>query len=536
MEIKSHQVLIAILLLFTVFSNVSLWGKDVNISVDPRMELLGIVQYLSGYEEKTGLITDYEFGYKREIDAYFSEYEDHPAVQKFASLSSLGFSFDAPAAAMLHLSDPPELEIIRPFTAYLKRRAWGEDNLKDFVEKLRDFVEESNFMEFYSQHSSLYRTITENVEAKIEGRNYVDILEDYFGMENHSYNIILALLFHPGGFGPRLERDDGRFDIYNICGPHGVEDDIPHFGTEKYFNYLAWHEFSHSFINPLTSKFHDQVEQYEDLIKPVKELMSSQAYPSWPIIVNEHVVRAVTTRLAYINDGSKEGKRALNKERARGFIYFPALLNKLKQYENSRDKYPTFESFYPVLLTAFEDYIPEYIEKQLDQIPFSGSINKAMGNMEEVVMIIPTHEDDKETEESLHDYVAAVKERIFPEARILTDEEALIEDLSDFSIVAYGTLDGNSYLSMLKEEFPFKIDSASITTDSVYQGAHLRFISCWRNPENPQNGMVIYTAQKAEDIIQINSVFHGPTDYLIARNLETLADEFYDKSEYPWTF
>ncbi len=536
MEVKGCQVLIVIMILISALSNAALWSKNVNISVDPRIELLGIVQYLSGYEEKTGLITDYEFGYKTEIDTYFSGYKDHPAVQKFASMSSLGFSFDAPAAAMLYLSNPPELEIIRPFTPYLQRRAWGEDNLKDFVEKLRDFVEKSKFMDFYGAHHELYGTITENVEAKIEGRNYVDILEDYYGMENHSYNIILALLFHPGGFGPRMERDDGRFDIYNICGPHGAEEDVPHFGTEKYFKYLAWHEFSHSFVNPLTSKFHDQVEEYEDLIRPVKEKMSSQAYPSWPIIVNEHVVRAVTTRLAYIHDGSKEGKRALNKERSRGFIYVPGLLDKLENYENSRDTYPIFESFYPELLAAFEDYIPEYTEKQQDQIPFSGSINKAMGNKEKVVMIVPTHEGDTETEKGLRDYVVAVKERIFPEARIMTDEEALTEDLSDFNIVAYGTLEGNSYLAMLKEEFPFKIDSASITTDSVYQGTHLRFISCWRNPENPQNGMVIYTAQKAEDIIQINSVFHGPTDYLIARNRETLADEFYDKTEFPWKF
>ncbi len=66
---------------------------------------------MSGYGERTGLITRYDFPYKADVSEYFSAYKDHPAVKLFAEMSLSGFSFDAPPDAMLHLSDPPELTL-----------------------------------------------------------------------------------------------------------------------------------------------------------------------------------------------------------------------------------------------------------------------------------------------------------------------------------------------------------------------------------------------------------------------------------------
>ncbi|NIP42652.1 MAG: DUF4932 domain-containing protein [candidate division Zixibacteria bacterium] len=523
-------------ILMILFMAKGVFAHGIKVSVDPRMELLGVVQYLSGYEERYDLITDFDFEYKFNQDFYFADYEKHPAVQKFAAMSMFGFSYDAPAAVMLHLSNPPELDVVTPFTEYLINRAGGEENLMDFIQKMRDFARESKFNRFFEDNAEHYRTVTENVASKIKDKNYVDVIEDYYGIKNHSYNIILALLFHPGGFGPRIERGDGSYDVYNICGPKGVDTGIPHFGTEKDFKYLAWHEFGHSFVNPLTSKYEEQVEKYSKLIGPIENQMASRAYPSWPVIVNEHVVRAVTTRLAFIYDGDKEGRRALNSERGNGFIYIYKLVDKLEEYENNRDKWPSLDDFYPELLSVFNEYITEYAGKESEQIPFGGNINGAIENKKETVLVVPTHEEDKEVEKKLHEYVTAVRDRVFNDVRILTDDEALEENLSDYAIIVYGTIEGNSYLSSLKDDLPFKITSEAIITDTIHSGENLRYISSWRNPQNPLKGMVIYTAQKVDDVLQINAIFHGPTDYVIARGGDILADEYYDKSEFPWKF
>ena len=41
-------------------------------------------------------------------------------------------------------------------------------------------------------------------------------IENYYGIKQNSYNIILVPMFHPGGFASRLENKDGSFDIYSI--------------------------------------------------------------------------------------------------------------------------------------------------------------------------------------------------------------------------------------------------------------------------------------------------------------------------------
>jgi hypothetical protein len=82
------------------------------------------------------------------------------------------------------------------------------------------------------------------------------------------------------------------------------------------------------------------------------EVMRRQAYGNWESTVNEHIVRAVTTRLAYLHYGAEAGDRALRGEQERGFIHVAALCAALERYEAARDTYPTLNDFYPELLAA----------------------------------------------------------------------------------------------------------------------------------------------------------------------------------------
>jgi hypothetical protein len=46
----------------------------------------------------------------------------------------------------------------------------------------------------------------------------------------------------------------------------------------------------------------------------------------------------------------------LNQEVSSGFVWTEDMSNFLKQYEASRDKYPTFESFFPQFVKYLNDY------------------------------------------------------------------------------------------------------------------------------------------------------------------------------------
>jgi hypothetical protein len=503
--------------------------------VDPRIELLAVVQYLSGYK-RFGLITRYDMPYKHDVMEYFDPFKEHPAVKLFAEMSADNFSFDAPPTAMLHLSEPPDLSLETPFTDYLKKRAGGEERLEEFVKALRDFARQTQFMAFFEAHKGVYLQAVLDAFEKMKDIDYIGTLENYYGMKQHSYNIILAPLFHDGGFGPRIEQADGACDIYNIRGPSGVENGFPTFGTVEGFRHLAWHEFSHSFVNPTTEKFREQVAQYESLYEPISEKMKRQAYPDWVTCVNEHIVRAVTTRLAYREIGMEAGEEALQNEKRKSFVYVEALCKRLEQYENQREKYPTFVDFYPELINVFKELSEKELGDDFYSIPFTGTINAVSDNKKSVILIIPTRENDKAVQDKIQNYVKEIHEKFFKDSPILTDEEALKRDLSTNALIVYGTTTGNLWLAQHIAELPVRVESDKIVADIVYAGAHLRLISAWPNPQNPQKGMVIYTAQQAEDVVGINSVFHGPTDYVIAKDTEVLKAANYKKQNGRWAF
>jgi hypothetical protein len=173
--------------------------------------------------------------------------------------------------------------------------------------------------------------------------------------------------------------------------------------------------------------------------------------------------------------------------------------------------------------------------------PFEGPIDAAGAASLSTLLIVPTNEADKATEQQIHDYVRTVQKFImgkFPdrEVKILTDTDALQADLSQSSVSVYGTPQGNLWLAKHIAALPVVIEPNSITADRMYEGSDLRFISTWPHPQNPRMGVVIYTAQRAEDVIAINSIFHGPTDYLVAQGRSVVHAANYVKKKGQWTF
>lgn len=276
--------------------------NGLNIMVDPRMELLAAVQSLSGYNNRTRLLTSEQFSYKNDMAGYFKSYKSHAAVKYFDLLSMFGFTYDAPPRTVMYLTARYDETGDFGFDEHLIKRT-DEGNLDRFLRHLLQFAADTDFNRFYNEHREFYEAVVERVSAELEGSGLVRNIEDYYGMKQNSYNIILVPMFHAGGYGPGIENENGGLDIYSIQGPFDVEGDIPVFGTAESFKDLVYHEFSHSFVNPVTAKHIDEVNKYSKLYDPIADIMKSNAYPNWEICVNEHIVRAVTARLLLIHEG-----------------------------------------------------------------------------------------------------------------------------------------------------------------------------------------------------------------------------------------
>jgi hypothetical protein len=331
------------------------------VTVDPRIELLSVVQILFDYRGFGGhpIMTKLEFSYRDDAMEYFSPFRNHGAVKLFSEMSQKGFWYGTPLRTMLYHSEPPELQKNNlPFDEMVLKMAGGEENLGPFIDQLRKFCLESKFMEFYHSHQATYEKYIRDYRNKMT-RDYVQDIEQYFGFRQNSYHIILAPLYGPGGFGPRLEIRKGFYDVYNIVGPRKLVDNNIDFGAEQDMTRTAWHEFSHSFVNDIVkSHMKELLEPCSVLQASKKDQIEATGFLWQDYIwewVNEHVVRGVATRLAYLHFGMDAGDKRLKKEIDNGFSFVGELCASLEKYESNRDKYPTFKDYFPEIIKVFED-------------------------------------------------------------------------------------------------------------------------------------------------------------------------------------
>lgn len=134
--------------------------NGINMIIDPRIELLAVVQAIGTYDEQYDLITNEDFDYKKEIMKGFSKFSNHEAVKVFNNMSRENFSYDAPPTAMLYLSNPLSLKVNQDFTDYLKSRA-GEEKLNKFALEIRNFAIDTKFHEFFNKQVKFYNSVIE---------------------------------------------------------------------------------------------------------------------------------------------------------------------------------------------------------------------------------------------------------------------------------------------------------------------------------------------------------------------------------------
>jgi hypothetical protein len=497
--------------------------QRIAVKVDPRIELMAVTQILADYGW-TGLLSRQDTPYRRDVDAWFAPYKNHPAVKRFAELAKAGYTFDGPAGTMVCLTAPPELKLEGSPEQCGAPRAGGAESLARWLEQLRALAAESDFMTFFRAHAGFYAMLAEATGKNLP-RDYAADLENYYGTKQGSYTIVLAPLL-VGNFGPRLERPGGTFDIFGILGGGGGSGSMPQFGSVESLRGLVWHEFGHSFLNPEIDRLKEAVARSGKLLEPIAARMKQQAYGNWHTAVIEHIDRAVEVRLAYRELGEEAGESTLGRELANGFAYVEALAERLKEYEQQRDRYPAFRDFAPRLVAVLDELAGRELPREFFAVPLT--INGAATGGK-AVYVIPTGETDSGAQQKTADYVRSIQKRFASDAEVITDEQALARDLSGFRIVAYGTLSGNRWIAKHRDAVPGVADLEKMSG----QGP-LRLIAAMPNPRNPQLGAVVYTATEPGAVAGINSLFHGPTVWVIGKEGTVLATGTWRREKGRW--
>ena len=505
-------------------------GK-LNLSIDPRMELLTAVQ----------MISDYHFilrvnDYNRDKINYFKPYQDQKVVTLTHQIEN-GFSYGILLSLMLHLSQPDGLKQNLDYSDGLKKRVEKIEDLEEYRKAIKEFAVKSNFKDYWNRNLPLYNKILDVSVRQFENFDWIGKLEQYFGETQNGYHLIISPTFM-GGYELRMPAKRGKFDLYAcVTTDHSLdENNIPFFRKEDQMDYL-WQEFGHSFVNMGLGQCRERMDASACLFEPLRLKMSSQTYGDWYACIEEHLIRAVDIRMKCLHIEDSDVDRLIREEMELGFVYIKPLLEKLKEFEVLRNQEQfTFSQFVPQLMNVFDSLAATDCQKFA---LFQGPVNSAFCK-DKVALIYPTFGEDKETLGNLHEYVKMIFEKMtlrYPNSVVIPDTLALKTPLNDCPLMVYGTIESNCFLRNYRSQLPFAIVDGKIVADREYSEPGVKLISCMPNPQNPVLGMIVYTAMSNRDVLNINRVLHGAEDYLIFQSLDqVLCRGFYKKDGTKWSF
>ena len=319
--------------------------------------MIGIVFRLAGNPEfNDGTLKQYA----KAVERHFGDFDGHPVVKMAAQLRQTRLmSCDGPMSLAVHIDDNFRLrKTPEDWPSTLDYR-WEKQETTEFLKKLRQFAAETKFNEFFKAQRDIYETGIQSCKDLIGPLHLEEWLGDFFGVREHG-DLKLVLGFVNGfyNYGRRFA-DDRTSEKYAIIGMRPFDP-----ANTVIFRPIQLgttvHEFCHSFANPVVEKYMDRLQPAgERLFAAHGPVMRMGGYQKWESVMYETATRACVACFARHSFESMYKDYFLKDEVKAGFVWTEDMANFLKKYESNRDKYPTFELFFP----EFVDFLNEYTSK-----------------------------------------------------------------------------------------------------------------------------------------------------------------------------
>lgn len=377
--IKKLWMLIILLVSILNFSQEKLTPK-----VDEKVEIVSTVFRLAGAEEYS---QDYNKKYVADINTYFDAYKNSGIVEFIKqNRNKNGLGRDAVMSMALHLSfKNGKFSQIKEKVNLLDKR-WEKVDKKQFVSLLNQFYKTTNFQQFFNNHSEDYKKAEDEYQTTILSDFNQGWYSKFYGKKaSEDYNIILGYGNGGGNYGIKTHPEKQKETVNAVVGMSSFDKDGNAIFDKNEFQPLLIHEFNHSFINYIL-EMDDNKSKLENSAKIIYELvkedMESQAYTNWEIMINESLVRASVVRYMIDNKYSqKEINEEISIQEKRKFLWIKDLVELLGKYDNNRKQYPTLESFYPEIISFYnqlapkmENIINDYEQKQPKVLSISPDI------------------------------------------------------------------------------------------------------------------------------------------------------------------
>ncbi len=325
--------------------------NDLEIRIDKRTELLSIIEVISSYGKTYPFLLE-KYGNKNyviEIEKRFKKFKNHKVVQLFNYLTqNTNFCFSTPIQLFLQLNEDFSFSSLSD--DFFSKKLNRDPKVLELLSLLSNFAKEIEFDIYYSNNEKKYRHFINNVANQLMGLDIVKFINNYYGVVEPKKFIVNLIPWRTYGCYGTCHNND----LYtHLCCHHKSknENDI-YPDNDQIFNYSSFlvHEFSHSFINPLTDKY-SLIEEDNPIFSNIWDKMKELGYGNNKSILNEHIVRAITLRYLFIQrDDISYYNNQLETDENWGFSYIRNIMDSLEIYEKNRNYYKNIDEFYPLLI------------------------------------------------------------------------------------------------------------------------------------------------------------------------------------------
>ncbi len=284
-----------------------MYGKEkygITFSVDARVELIfGIVSKLKKeykkYENLKSKNYDEELDFIEISDTEYSnnfydliDFEKYPKILKWAEkLADLSDQGMIPSISMMFDENFNKKKDRADYTQYKSHKDFMDllEIFDSFAADLKEFVQESNYLDFYKKNSKEFHKMIEEGASEYPENLDIKDIDKFYGISLEKYPVIYSAFFN-GGFGPKIEGIPTCFK--------GLWIDE----NGKYFESAAtvinlYHEYSHPIINPLVDKYWNLIENKKEFLEYSKRHNLVNAYNEEKALYYEYFVRATSCLL-----------------------------------------------------------------------------------------------------------------------------------------------------------------------------------------------------------------------------------------------
>lgn len=330
--------------------------KNFKIEVNPQVEMMNIILYTSKYNEICMDILGFmpmaeiDSKYSMYVKSYFDKFLIHGIYKKIEEIVPNGFFLGRPMEFALAISPDNYINFKYKVSDLLIKLSGGSESLEEIKVLFESFRESTKFEKFFYGVREYYNDSILYLEKCLDKYPFISRLEEFYGDTNASYNFIVSNLCK-GNFGINF-KESNKINIYTIYSIENINEIV----TQDSYQLCntIFHELSHPIVNIITEKNLNLIFKYKEAYKALILCKSEYCgYSDWEECVNEHIIRAISIHLSknYFDEG-QVSKRA-EYDFKLGYRYIYDLLEKLKVYEDNRDKYLSFFQFYPELISVF---------------------------------------------------------------------------------------------------------------------------------------------------------------------------------------